>query len=598
MPVAVRQAVSSNNGGGYAVTFSSCLAGSLLLWIGTSSCPDPAMTLHGSYTMGTTTYVVYKRICTGGETQLVVNYNTYPDSVVMELTGTHPTAPIDAVAVNYPGSNASAPVSPSVTLSGGGALLAVLGDVVNTYHGAQPFATPAGMADVYDMHGWNTHASHFLQNLSSGATGTRTGAPADSMTTSTYFGVGIAIRSANTAPSAPVVTAPNGGEVIDASKTITWTAGTDPEGDTLVYDIDYSANNGGAWTAVASGVSGTSYIWNTSALSAGSSYLVRVRSRDPGGLTSGYDQSNAVFTIQHNVAPNAPTSLAPAGGATVDRTAVQRLSWAFSDPNAGDSQSKYDLQWRLGAGAWTTVTTVTTSQFWDAPANTFPAGSIEWQVRTYDALGVVGPWSASAFLTAATPPAAPAITSPTNGSVVGTPTGSIVWSAPSQTSYQVRKVADLAGSPDTTNVYYDSADVVSSTARDAPLTYPTNGRYEHLQVRVKLGGLWSTWSSVRVQIAYTAPATPTLAVQADSPVAPTGLQVAVTNPTPTGSQPVVASSDLYRRLAGGGGSGIRIAKGLAANAVYTDRSVASGVAYEYSAVVTGTTGTQAQSAWT
>lgn len=101
-----------------------------------------------------------------------------------------------------------------------------------------------------------------------------------------------------------------------------------------------------------------------------------------------------------NTAPNAPTLNSPATGTTVDMGVTQRLAWTFSDPDAGDTQSKFDLQYRLGAGAWTTVTGTTPNSWWDAVAGTFTAGNWEWQVRTYDAVGTIGPWSASSFFTA------------------------------------------------------------------------------------------------------------------------------------------------------------------------------------------------------
>lgn len=351
----------------------------------------------------------------------------------------------------------------------------------------------------------------------------------------------------NTAPGAPVVTAPNGGETIDASTNVTWTAATDPDGEPVTYQLDYTRDNGATWVAIASGVTGTSYVWNTSAIANSTACLVRIRAFD-GSLYGPYDQSNAVFTIQHNVAPTAPTGLAPAGNTTVDRTAVQRLSWTFTDPNPGDTQSKFDLQWRLGTGAWNPVTGTTPNQFWDAPGATFPAGTIEWQVRTYDSLGVVGPYSASAFFVAATPPAAATITIPVNGSTVGTSTGTLDWSAPAQDSYQVRKVADNAGAADTTIVYYDSGEVISSTARNAPLSYPVNNRYEHLQVRIKVNGLWSSWASVRVLVSYTPPAVPTLIATPDSPNARIVVQVA--NPPPN-LMPTDASASFEDGTIGG-----------------------------------------------
>lgn len=232
-------------------------------------------------------------------------------------------------------------------------------------------------------------------------------------------------------------------------------------------------------------------------------------------------------SISLNVAPNAPTLSSPVGGQVVDLAITQRASWVFSDPDAGDSQSAFDLQYRVvGAGSWTTVSSTTPNNYYDFAPSIFTAGNYEWQVRTYDALGVVGPYSASSFFTAANAPALPTITTPTSGATVSAAV-SFTWSAPSQTDFQVRKVADLAGSPDTGTIYYDSGDMVDAVARVLTLAFSVNGRYEHLQVRVKYAGLWSSWASVRVLASYTPPLTPTLVA---TPSDATGsIVIAITN---------------------------------------------------------------------
>lgn len=429
-----------------------------------------------------------------------------------------------------------------------------------------------------------------------GATATQTAT--NSVASTGWTAQTVAIKPANRAPTAPAVTFPNGGETVNNSANVTWTPGTDPDADALTYDIDYTRDNAANWLNVVTGYAAAQpYAWNTSAIAASTACRVRIRSRDPGGLTSAYDESNANFTIQHNVAPTAAVGLSPDGGTAVDRTLVQRLAWTFTDPDVGDTQSKFDVQWRLAAGSWTTVTQTTTSQFYDAPANTFPAGSIEWQVRTYDALGVASPWSASAFFTAATTPATPAITAPANNSTQATPAGVLSWSAPTQTSYQVRKVADSAGAPNTAVVYYDSGEVVSSSARNAALDFPVNNRTEHLQVRIKASGLWSTWSSVKVNVAYSAPAVPTLVVTAQPNAVPPSIAVAVTHPAPVNPQPVVASTELWRRVVGSGSAGEPLTRAVVGGS-YTDTTPAAGVAYEYQAVAIGTTTTKQASAWT
>lgn len=63
-------------------------------------------------------------------------------------------------------------------------------------------------------------------------------------------------------------------------------------------------------------------------------------------------------------------------------------------------------------------------------------------------------------------------------------------------------------------------------------------------------------------------------------------------------RPVVTNMDIYRRVAGDGTTGIRIATGIAVNSTYLDYTATSGVNYEYEAIVTGANGTTTSSVWT
>lgn len=302
-----------------------------------------------------------------------------------------------------------------------------------------------------------------------------------------------------------------------------------------------------------------------------------------------------------NVAPNTPTLTDPINAKVIDKDISNRFSWIFSDPNSTDTQSAYDLRYRIGAGAWTDLSATTADQFRDIAGATFTADDYEWQVRTTDDLGLVGAYSAGGFFTAATKPATPSITDPTTDQVLTAATYQVVWTSPTHTSYQLRTVADAAGSPDTGTVYTDSGEVVSA-ADTAVAAFNTNSRFEHIQVRVKADGLWSDWASKRVEVDYATPTVPTLvATEVGSTVS-----VAVTNPPPT-TEPAVTGNDVYVRVKAGGlqdlqrtvdDDGIRIAANIGENATHIDRSPASGVIYEYRIKAYGNNGTFIFGAWT
>lgn len=301
-----------------------------------------------------------------------------------------------------------------------------------------------------------------------------------------------------------------------------------------------------------------------------------------GTVGQGSQPMATTVILTTNSAPNAPTLNSPANNATIDRGITQRFAWTFSDPDAGDSQSKYDLRYRVvGTTTWTTVSGTTPNAFRDFTASTFAAGNYEWQVETYDSQGVVGAWSSSSFFTAADAPPAPTITAPVNGSTV-TSSATVTWSTPNQTDYEVRRVADNAGSANTSTVYFDTGDVIDSTTRSITVAFDTNTRWEHVQVREKYNGLWSSWADTRVQVSFTQPPTPTRVLTADSTAAT--ITVAITNPTPSGSQPAVAYNDVYIDDQDGNGW-VRKATNLATNTTWTYRLPRSGVDYEPSIVV-------------
>lgn len=303
----------------------------------------------------------------------------------------------------------------------------------------------------------------------------------------------------------------------------------------------------------------------------------------------------ATFAFQEtNQPPNAPVQTSPVGGAVIDRGLTLRFDWDFSDPDTVDSQSKYDLRYRVvGAPSWTTVTATTSNTFHDLAAGTLAAGDYEWQVRTYDALGIVGAYSASAFFTAGTPPTGPSITDPITGQTIPAASYNVVWSVPDQDAYQVRRVADLAGVADTGTVYSDTGTLTSVAARSYLLTFDTNNRWEHIQVRVEDAGLWSPWASVRVQVDFTEPPTPEAEVIAYND---TGrILVDITNPTPVGSEPAVSRNDIWRTSSVEGE--MRVAVDVAANGAFNDYAVASGVDYSYFIRAWGDNGTFADSAW-
>jgi len=272
----------------------------------------------------------------------------------------------------------------------------------------------------------------------------------------------------------------------------------------------------------------------------------------PGGvvyLVGGNDQDSDAITAQvwsykQNEPPLVATLLTMTGGAIVSTASTNRARHQFNDLNAGDSQSKADHRWRkVGDPTWITETVISPNPWRDFPAGTLTAGDWERQVLTYDAAGEPSPaWTPSGLFTAVDPPEGPTITYPINGQTLDQ-VEHVTWSVPAQESYQVRRVADDSGTPDTDTVYFDTGEVVDSLTRTLPLDFAVNGRAEHIQVRVKDGGVWSDWDSVSGDVSYTPPPVPTFTPYPDATDA--SLLIMITNPDPDPGEPAAAYNDIY-----------------------------------------------------
>lgn len=353
----------------------------------------------------------------------------------------------------------------------------------------------------------------------------------------------------------------------------------------LRYHIQLTTDNGANWKDIVAltAPGATSYPYDFINEPETSTAKIRIRAYD--GTSYGpWDESNGVFTIRHNQAPTVPTNLSPSGGVAKDRGSVIRLSWQHNDAN-GDPQAKFDLQWRLqGAQTWNTVTQVTTNQYWDAPANTFPRGIIEWQVRTYDQAGLSSPYSNIQTFLAGDKPANPTITDPANGATIPIANPVVQWSSVGQTAYHVK----LLDSND--NLLWEIQ--ANSTNKAQTIQYDSQNSTDYkIQVAIKnADNLWSDFVTVNIHVSYTPSAVPIVTTTKGQGI----ITVSIDNPTPSGTQPNVSYNDLYRRKQGES-TWTRIATNIPADASFVDYTPASGQVYEYFVRAWGDNGTYSDS---
>jgi hypothetical protein len=314
-----------------------------------------------------------------------------------------------------------------------------------------------------------------------------------------------------------------------------------------------------------------------------------------GGSAAATDGS---ATLTYNVVPNQPTLTAHANG---DDTAGVAVTWAFSDPDPGDTQSKANVRWRVGAGAWTTITNavVGAGTTYTFAANTFQTAgvigqSVEWQVQTYDAANALGPWSASSFVVPRREPTTtPTITLPTP---FNSRTPAVTVANTTQFRYARVTVLDVTAGTTTDFGWTDFTTEQTTITYALPFFNYVNGQsytfkaYTADYIDVPVSSPVSANNTVTS--AVDAPLQPTLTATADPTTA--SVLIAVTNP---GSDPSPAvRNEVYRTDLGHNGVEARIASNVTPGGTFTDWQPPTNTSVRYRVAAVSAAGNRTYSA--
>jgi hypothetical protein len=392
-------------------------------------------------------------------------------------------------------------------------------ETYNKASGTMPWYTYIGAYHISST-GWITIdlTNNFMNSYKNG---TYHGVVLYSGAGSSYYGEAYGVRSDsycayveitgdwNDPPSNPTITYPKGGEIIDQSITVLWNPASDPDGDSLYYQV--ALYDGQKWTYYNTGYGATSYTINTSNVRETSNAKVALRASDGKVWSPSWVYSNT-FTINHNQAPTAPTQVIPSTGEVRDRTQVIRFSWKHNDDGA---QAGFRLAWRTVAsdgtrGAWNYIPNATsfinsTNQYYDMPAYTLPASDIEWGVKTKDQQGLESPYSAFQIFKASEPTNAPTILSPVHMSEISSSTVTVEWSSLNQQQY------DLALYDTDGFELFREVKTGSTKKVTIPVQLENNKWYEiYLRVMDSTTQLWSDYTTVSFGTNFVPPLTPVL----------------------------------------------------------------------------------------
>lgn len=351
-------------------------------------------------------------------------------------------------------------------------------------------------------------------------------------------------------PPMATVTAPGSGATISQSRpTITWTY-SDVDGQqqygwaaqivpmSVYSQPGYNPDNylGTAWTSSGTGTATTAPI-NKDLLNH-TTYRAYVRTSSSPNPSGGLQWSMWSYTeFSVVIPPFAPQITFPANGSIADlATTGFTLSWKDTFFSNIGMQTSFAIRRQVGAGAyqwWNGATWGNTEIFLSgtAPQFVFRAGEVTngqtytFAVAIVDDYGQASPYSTGATVTAATV-AQVTIIQPSGVTVTTQPV--VTWTMyqaendPQQT-YQVKILsADQvvmpptgAFDPTTVTPVWDSGEMNDVYTRNVqvPIDLQNNTSYVAF-VRLKSGGLYTSWDSQAFNIFLVAPATPAISTMA------------------------------------------------------------------------------------
>ena len=231
----------------------------------------------------------------------------------------------------------------------------------------------------------------------------------------------------NAPPDLPVLISPTKGATNQPlTKQLRWT-GSDPDGQTLTYDVYLEANNPATSVLVCSNLVALTTC-DPGTLNAGTHYYWRVAAKDPFGFVTYTEAWDFTTVVAANNPPTTPNTPLPASGATnqaIDLT----LAWSGGDPDAGDTVT-YTVY-------LDTVTPPVSAGCTAISATTCNTGALTytthyyWQVVARDSHNATtaGPvWDFTTGSTANNPPTIPANPAPTAAATNQAITTTLTWS--------------------------------------------------------------------------------------------------------------------------------------------------------------------------
>lgn len=220
------------------------------------------------------------------------------------------------------------------------------------------------------------------------------------------------------------------------AQTFKWTL--DPDGDYYCLADFTQASATLYWRA------GTSGTWTAETISGSAQQITIAANTFPNGDSAGTMQWYVEVTDQFGTTSQTPVYTVTTADSLIsaspispvntveDGNAVIRFFWNYSSPD-GTAPTAYLIEYKdADHSAWTTLISQSdTNSYYDAPAGSFGAGTVQWRVSLTNQANSVGPASQAASFINVAAPAAPSV------QVNAVPFAVINWTGSGQEAWRI-----------------------------------------------------------------------------------------------------------------------------------------------------------------